>query len=163
MTTEDLHELIEKFDSSSLAELRIKTADTAITMRKWIPVPNPGTAPAPFVATTGAPMPPTHGPVHHQTAHRQERQDEDDSDASGDADRVTAPIVATFYRSPSPDAPPYVEIGTQVKAGETICILEAMKVMNELEADFDMEIVSVLVTNGQMVEYGTPLFEVRRL
>lgn len=71
---------------------------------------------------------------------------------------VTAPIVGTFYRSPSPDAPPFVEVGTRVKKGQTLCIIEAMKLMNEVESEVDGVVVRILVENGQPVEYGEPLF-----
>ncbi|HUI69777.1 MAG TPA: acetyl-CoA carboxylase biotin carboxyl carrier protein, partial [Spirochaetia bacterium] len=75
---------------------------------------------------------------------------------------ITAPLVGTFYRAAAPDAPPFVEVGEKVKKGKTLCILEAMKLMNEFQAEFDLEIVNIMVENGRMVEYGTPLFEVKR-
>jgi acetyl-CoA carboxylase biotin carboxyl carrier protein len=75
---------------------------------------------------------------------------------------ITSPIVATFYASPSPDAPPFVKAGSKVKVGETLCILEAMKMMNKLEAEFNCEILAVKAGSGDMVEYGQPLFEVKR-
>ncbi len=71
---------------------------------------------------------------------------------------VKAPMVGTFYRSPSPDAKPFVEVGQSVKEGETICIIEAMKLMNEIEADASGVVKAILVENGQPVEYGQPLF-----
>ncbi|MDH5202110.1 MAG: acetyl-CoA carboxylase biotin carboxyl carrier protein [Nitrospirota bacterium] len=71
---------------------------------------------------------------------------------------VTAPIVGTFYRSPAPDAAPFIEIGLRVKKGQVLCIIEAMKLMNEIESDVDGIIVKALVENGQPVEYGEPLF-----
>lgn len=74
---------------------------------------------------------------------------------------ISAPMVGTFYRSPSPDAPPYVEVGSEVKAGQVICIIEAMKLMNEITADFDCYILQILVNNGQAVEYDQPLFRVK--
>ena len=76
---------------------------------------------------------------------------------------ITSPIVATFYASANPDTPPFVSAGTRVKAGETLCILEAMKMMNHLEAEFDCEILSIHATSGDLVEFGQPLFEVKRL
>jgi len=76
-------------------------------------------------------------------------------------DIISAPLVGTFYRSPSPDVEPYVEVGDEVEAGQVLCIIEAMKMMNEITADFDCEIVEILVKNGQQVEYNTPLFRVR--
>ncbi|GAB4417760.1 MAG: acetyl-CoA carboxylase biotin carboxyl carrier protein [Thermodesulfovibrionales bacterium] len=71
---------------------------------------------------------------------------------------VTSPIVGTFYRSSSPDAPPLVDIGTTVKRGQVVCIIEAMKLMNEIESEVDGIVVRALVENGQPVEYGEPLF-----
>lgn len=71
---------------------------------------------------------------------------------------ITAPMVGTFYRSPNPSADPFVEVGTQVKEGQTVCIIEAMKILNEIEADRSGTIKQVLVENGQAVEYGQPLF-----
>ena len=71
---------------------------------------------------------------------------------------VKSPMVGTFYRSPSPDTKPFVEVGGTVKQGETVCVIEAMKLMNEIEADFSGTIKAILVENGQPVEYGQALF-----
>lgn len=71
---------------------------------------------------------------------------------------VKSPMVGTFYRSPSPDAKPFVEVGTSVSAGDTLCIIEAMKLLNEIETDQGGVIKAILVENGQPVEYGEPLF-----
>ena len=71
---------------------------------------------------------------------------------------VKSPMVGTFYRSPSPGAKPFVEIGSQIKEGETICIIEAMKILNEIEADKSGTVVQMLSDNGEAVEYGQPLF-----
>ena len=76
---------------------------------------------------------------------------------------ITSPMVGTFYQAPSPDSPPYVKVGDKVKKGQTLCIIEAMKIMNELEAEFDCEILEVLVEDGQPVEFDTPLFRVKKL
>lgn len=74
---------------------------------------------------------------------------------------ISAPMVGTFYRAPSPDAEPFVEVGDQIKAGQVICVIEAMKLMNEITADLDCEIVDILLKNGQPVEYQQPIFRVR--
>ena len=74
---------------------------------------------------------------------------------------LNSPIVGTFYRSPSPDAAPYVDVGSRVKKGQTLCIVEAMKVMNEIESEIDAEVVEVLVASGQPVEFGEVLFRLR--
>ncbi|RMX04115.1 acetyl-CoA carboxylase biotin carboxyl carrier protein [Corticibacter populi] len=71
---------------------------------------------------------------------------------------ITAPMVGTFYRSPSPGADAFVEVGSQVKEGQTVCIIEAMKILNEIEADRSGTIKQILIDNGQAVEYGQPLF-----
>jgi len=71
---------------------------------------------------------------------------------------VTSPIVGTFYRAPSPEAEPFVEVGSVVKKGQVLCIIEAMKLMNEIESEIDGIVVKILIENGQPVEYGEPLF-----
>ena len=76
---------------------------------------------------------------------------------------IYSPIVGTFYVAASPDAKPYVAVGDTVKAGQAVCILEAMKLMNAIESDFDCEIEAILVSNEQKVEYGQPLFRIRKL
>ncbi|MBI4954084.1 MAG: acetyl-CoA carboxylase biotin carboxyl carrier protein [Myxococcales bacterium] len=80
----------------------------------------------------------------------------------GDGHVVSSPFVGTFYRSPSPDAPPFVELGSVVREGQTLCIVEAMKLMNEIEADFAGSIVDILVENGKPVEFGQPLFKIKK-
>jgi len=82
------------------------------------------------------------------------------SDAS--ADYITSPFVGTFYRSPSPDAPTFAEVGTNFKAGQTLCIVEAMKLMNEIEADWNGTILEILAENGKPVEFGQKLFKLKR-
>lgn len=74
---------------------------------------------------------------------------------------IKAPLVGTFYRSPGPNLKPFVEVGTKVKKGDTLCIIEAMKIMNEIQSDVDGEIVEILIENETMVEYGQELFKIR--
>ena len=74
---------------------------------------------------------------------------------------IAAPLVGTFYRSPGPDSPAFAEVGQRVKKGQTLCIIEAMKLMNELESDVDGVVVACLAENGRPVEYGEPLFHVK--
>ena len=73
---------------------------------------------------------------------------------------ITSPMIGTFYAKPSPDSNPYVVVGSVVKKGDTVCIIEAMKLMNEIETEFEGKIVEILVKDGEMVEYGKPLFKV---
>jgi acetyl-CoA carboxylase biotin carboxyl carrier protein len=82
--------------------------------------------------------------------------------SDGNVAYVTSPFVGTFYRSPSPDSAPFVDVGTRVRKGQVICIVEAMKLMNEIESEIDGSIVQILVENGQAVEYGEPLFKIKQ-
>jgi len=81
--------------------------------------------------------------------------------ASEDLHLVKSPIVGTFYGSPSPGAEPFVEVGGYIEAGQTLCIVEAMKLMNEIESDMSGEVLRIFAENGQPVEYGQPLFGIR--
>lgn len=82
--------------------------------------------------------------------------------AAKETETINAPMVGTFYRAPSPGAKPFVSVGQTVHAGETVCIIEAMKLLNEIEAESDGTIVKILVENGDPVEFGQALFEIRR-
>ncbi len=82
--------------------------------------------------------------------------------AAKETETINAPMVGTFYRAPSPGAKPFVSVGQTVHAGETVCIIEAMKLLNEIEAETDGTIVKILVENGDPVEFGQALFEIRR-
>jgi acetyl-CoA carboxylase biotin carboxyl carrier protein len=89
------------------------------------------------------------------------------ADAGGDEEElelavVTSPIVGTFYRSPDPSSPPFVDIGQTVRKGQTLCIIEAMKLMNEIESEYEGQIVKVYVENGQPVQYGERIFAIKR-
>ena len=90
-------------------------------------------------------------------------QDTPAKTAEEEIDYIVSPIVGTFYSAPAPDAPAFVKVGDHVKNGQTVCILEAMKLMNEIQSDYDCEIEAVLVSNEQKVEYGQPLFRVKKL
>ncbi|MFO7891318.1 MAG: acetyl-CoA carboxylase biotin carboxyl carrier protein [bacterium] len=92
-------------------------------------------------------------PIHEMTS--EEKRDEN-------VVEICAPMVGTFYRAPSPDSDPYVNIGDHIKTGTVLCIIEAMKLMNELEAEISGEITDILVENGQSVEYNQPLFLIKK-
>lgn len=85
-----------------------------------------------------------------------------EADSDADLHKITSPIVGTFYRSPSPDKEPYVKEGSQVSPDTTVCIVEAMKLMNEIQAEVSGEVVKIYVENGQPVEYGQPLFGIKK-
>jgi acetyl-CoA carboxylase biotin carboxyl carrier protein len=82
--------------------------------------------------------------------------------ADGDSADVTSPFVGSFYRSPSPDAPAFVEIGSMVRAGQTLCIIEAMKLMNEIESEWAGTVTEIFAQNGKSVEYGQKLFRIKK-
>jgi acetyl-CoA carboxylase biotin carboxyl carrier protein len=114
-------------------------------------------APAPYVASL-VPHAPEGGPASVRTMGSVSLEaDADDAKTA----YVTSPFVGTFYRAPSPDAPPFVEAGSKVRDGQTLCIVEAMKLMNEIEADVAGTIVEVLCENGKPVEFGQKLFKIR--
>ena len=156
MDDKRIDELINRFNDSDLSELIYETEGTRLKLKRGsaTPVVVPATA-------TPAPLPSTAIPTHTAGNQPGTASPAPAENIAG-GETITAPIVGTFYRSAGPDAPPFAEEGKSVKAGETICILEAMKIMNKLEAEFDCEIVRILAENGTMVEYGTPLFEVKR-
>lgn len=155
MDLKELYALIERFEKTGLSELTFKKNGEEVTLKKGIPAgaaSQAATAAALAAAGITAPLP---------GAAAAKSSSAEPSGRASDADLIRAPIVGTFYRSPAPDAPPFVEKGDRVKKGQTLCILEAMKLMNEFQAEFDLEIVGILADNGKMVEFGTPLFEVR--
>ncbi len=156
--TEEVADLLAKFEESSLSEMRLRNGEVELLFRRGMPGPFAATQPhiVHLPAHSGAPS----GSAGPQPA---AGGAEKPTPPAAGVEVVASPIVGTFYRSAAPDAPPFIEKGATVKKGQTLCILEAMKLMNELEAEFDCEIVTILVENGKMVEFGAPLFEVRRI
>ena len=154
--------LIHAIDESGIDSLEITRAGTRIRVSKTPPpAPGIGSAAMPtqmFTVPQAAPgagaAPATAAPAADGTAPAQGGAPARDENVV----EITSPMVGTFYRSPSPEAPPYVEVGSQVRKGQTLCILEAMKLMNELEAEIDGTIRAVLVENTDPVEFGQPLF-----
>ena len=158
MDSKELYELLDKFDKSSLSEITVREGESEIVMKKIVQAYQSGTVAEMYPHPQAQPhLHGMHAPSSHEAGGQVEEPMEDGHET------ITSPIVGTFYRSAAPDAPPFIEVGSQVKTGETLCIIEAMKVMNKLEAEFNCEIVNILVQNSEMVEYGTPLFEVKRL
>jgi acetyl-CoA carboxylase biotin carboxyl carrier protein len=160
MTEKQVLDLIAAFSSSGLADLELSLGDDRLCLRRF-PRAEPAPAPPP---RPEAPLPPALPPRDTRAAQSSAAAMVDGAaGASPGCEIVASPIVATFYRSPGPDAPPFAEPGKRVKTGQALCILEAMKAMNELPAEFDMEIVRILPENGSLVEFGQALFEVRRV
>ena len=104
---------------------------------------------------------PIQPPMNQQPqAHTEESLGKVDTTTIDNKDAITSPMVGTFYRSASPDSAPFIDIGSIVKKGETLCIVEAMKILNEIESDKEGTISKILIENGQPVEFGQPLFEI---
>lgn len=132
--TPKIETLVTLFDRSCLTELEFSCSQYSLKLKRAGSVPD---------AVVGVPP----APPKEQSEY----------------EHITSPIVGTFYLTPAPDAPPYVKIGDRVKAGAVLCTIEAMKVMNQLQSQFDCEIVDILAEPEQMVECGQSLFAVKRL
>ncbi len=145
-STKQIQELIDLLRRNNLTELEFERQGIRIRVRHEL-VARPLTASAQEFAPA-SPQQPMHSASAMTTV----------SDASTGFVTVTSPIVGTFYRSPSPDADPYVEEGESVKKGQVLCIVEAMKLMNEIESEVDGRLVKILVENTKSVEYGQALF-----
>jgi len=148
MDIRKVKKLIELLEESGISEIEISEGEESVRISRY---PKPGTvtttlapapvAPAPAVAApaaAAAPAEPAAPPVRGQ--------------------QVTAPMVGTFYSGPAPGSKPFVDIGQEVKPGDTLCVIEAMKMMNQIESEFAGKVVSILVENGSPVEFGQPLF-----
>ena len=154
MTLEEIKELIRVFGRSKLGKLEVKDGDFKVAMEKESgEVVVAASAPVQTVAPAQAPAP----AISEAPAAPEAKEEV----VSGEV--ITSPMVGTFYEAPSPDSPPFVRAGDTVRKGQTLCILEAMKIMNELEAEYDCKILEVLVKDGQPVEYDTPLFKIEKL
>jgi acetyl-CoA carboxylase biotin carboxyl carrier protein len=155
---EDIERLLELVKQHDLAEFEIERDGLKLRIRKAGAAPFPPlSAPiqltqAPAAGPQPANPPPPVGPG--PTA-------ESDSDSPLELAVVKSPIVGTFYRSPEPGAPAFVEIGQRVKKDQVLCIIEAMKLMNEIASEYEGEIVSAYVENGKPVQYGERLFAIR--
>ena len=148
MDIRKVKKLIELLEESGIDELEIREGEESVRISRHS---NKAFAAAPVYAAAPAPAaaPVATAPAAAEAAAPTAPK------LNGNV--VRSPMVGTFYRSPSPDAKPFIEVGQNVKAGETVCIIEAMKLMNEIEADATGMVKAILVENGQPVEYGQPL------
>ncbi|HSK62241.1 MAG TPA: acetyl-CoA carboxylase biotin carboxyl carrier protein [Pyrinomonadaceae bacterium] len=161
---EELRELIALLRENGLAELELEREDFRVRLRRegvapagdhgqYIPVPTPvSLPPSPATATSSASASAPAAPSAQASGAAATDQD---------LHIITSPIVGTFYRSPSPTAEPFVKIGSNVEQASVVCIIEAMKLMNEIQAETTGEVVKIYVENGQPVEYGQPLFGIK--
>jgi acetyl-CoA carboxylase biotin carboxyl carrier protein len=158
MTVDEIKEILELMREHELAEFELQRDGETLRLRKHSPTQWAGTMPPlpavaiPAAAAAVAPAPPVGGGEAAVLA-----------PASEDMDLaiVKSPIVGTFYRASEPGAPPFVDVGQTVRKGQVLCIIEAMKLMNEINAECDGELVKVYVENGQAVQYGERLFAIR--
>lgn len=159
----EIKELIKLVDQTSVQELEIESEGTRLSIKKpkAAEIVNLQTAPQAFVpAPQMIPQAISPNAAVSQPASAGAEPSAQDA-ATSSLHKITSPMVGTFYRSPSPEAPAFVSSGDKVDEKTTVCIIEAMKLMNELEAEIKGEIVEVLAQNGQLVEFGQPLFLVR--
>ena len=157
---DQLHKLLTLLGDSDIQEFKLEGDDFRLEVRRTLP----GVAPA--VALVQAPplgLGAVAAPAPQPLAAAPSLPPPQAASSRTDLLEITAPMVATFYRSPSPDDPPFVELGSRIGVGQPVCILEAMKLMNELESELAGEVVEILVENGTPVEYGQVLLRLRPL
>lgn len=158
MELEQITALLAAFDQSTAVRLRWKSGDQQLTLEKAEAFPAPVVPAAPAaapVAAAAVPAPAAAAAAPAQAPAAPAAQEE------GEA--ITAPLVGTFYAASAPDKAPFVAVGDKVKAGQTVCLLEAMKMISEVPAPFDCVIEEVVAENGQLAAFGDVLFRVRRV
>jgi acetyl-CoA carboxylase biotin carboxyl carrier protein len=160
MNQKELKELIEFLIEKDIAEFELERGDVKVRIKRGADalaapvISHIAAMPSAPPATTAAYAPPGASPAAPITA-------TPDVEPQEELHIVKSPIVGTFYESPAPGSPPFIKPGDIVKAGQVLCIIEAMKLMNEIESDASGEIVKMLASNGKPVEYGQPLFAIR--
>jgi acetyl-CoA carboxylase biotin carboxyl carrier protein len=147
---EELRELADLFDERGLTEFEFENENIRVRMSKMTSMPLQMASPA---AITAGSQPSSNAPSAEETA---------SATPASDLYKITSPIVGTFYRSPAPDKDPYVSEGSKVSPETIVCIVEAMKLMNEIQAETSGEVVEIYAENGQPVEFGQPLFGIRK-
>lgn len=152
MDLNEIKKLIKVVESSNISDFEIEEGELKIKISKKL-----ATAPeTQIVSIPQAPVVQASAPVVETTS------DATKQEVKSNTHEVKSPIVGTFYAAPAPDADDYVSVGDQIKVGNVLCIVEAMKLMNEIESDVDGKIVKILVENGSPVEYNQPLFLVEK-
>lgn len=151
MDIRKVKKLIELLEESGIAEIEIKEGEESVRISRH----GSSAAPAP-VQYAAAPMPAA--APQAVTAANESTEDTSSEDSIPAGHVVSSPMVGTYYSSPSPEAPVFAKVGDSVSEGDTLCIVEAMKILNQIEADVSGTIKAVLVENGQPIEFGQPLF-----
>jgi acetyl-CoA carboxylase biotin carboxyl carrier protein len=157
MTVDEIRELIHLASETGIAELEVQRGDNRVRIRRASATPQEFVL-APSVVPAPAPAPAASVPIPALEA-PQEKEREKPADPN--LILVKSPIVGTFYEGPSPGAPPFVRMGERIQPGKVLCIIESMKLMNEIESETSGIVESKLVMNGQPVEYGEALFAIR--
>ncbi len=152
MNIKELKELIDLMKNADISELEIEKGGVKVKLKKGHLLITP--------AVTKAEMPVIQTVEKEAAAAKEEKTVVPSAEEEKGLVTVASPIVGTFYRAPAPDAKPYVEVGDVVKKGQVLCLVEAMKLMNEIEAELNGKIIAILVDNGHPVEYGEALFKV---
>ncbi len=166
MNNEEIRELIRMVVESGVAEMEVQRGDCRVRIRRTVTGKNDVTAthdvaPAVGPAPVNPPAPVTPPPPPAAPQPAPTHSSAGPSAPASDVVIVKSPIVGTFYDAPSPGAPPFVRVGDQVETGQVLCIIESMKLMNEIEAEMPGTVVSKLMESGRPVEYGEALFAVR--
>ena len=151
---EQLHRLLEALGESDIQEFRLEGDDFRLEIRRNLPAQAVMAPVMPAAVAAAAPQAPV-TPAEHVAAPPAS------TSTRSDLLELTAPMVGTFYRAPAPGEPAFVEVGSRINVGQTVCILEAMKLMNELESEVGGEVVEILVDNGTPVEFGQVLMRVK--
>ncbi len=149
MDIRKVKKLIELLETSDIAEIEIKEGEEAVRISRASSV---------TLAAAAAPAPVAAAPAPAPAAKTEPEPEEPPAIETGNL--VTSPMVGTFYRAPAPSSPPYVEVGKQVKEGDVIGIVEAMKMMNQIESEFSGVVEAILVEDGKPVEFGQPLVRI---
>ena len=164
MNQKEIKELIEFLIEKDIAEFELERGDVKVRIKRATPEPQ---QPVERIISVPTPVPAVHMPVAHApfagvpAAHAAPVPPPAAPEKKEDLHMVKSPMVGTYYESPSPGSPPFVKPGDTIEAGQVLCIVEAMKLMNEIEADVGGEVVQCLVKNGQPIEYGQDLFAIR--
>lgn len=155
MDIRKIKKLIEMLEASGIAELEITEGEESVRINRYGQMPPMMPPPAPYsMPYPAAPQAPAAAPAPAAEAAPAGKP-------APDGKLIRSPMVGTFYNAPAPDADPFIKLGDDIKAGDTVCIIEAMKMFNRIEADFGGKVVEILVENGQPVEYDEPLFVVK--
>ncbi len=165
MNQKEIRELIEFLVEKDIAEFELERGDMKLHIKRGGASPMVQLASVPAISVPAAPVaaPPPAQPAEVATAAAGAAQTPTPaSSADADLHIVKSPIVGTFYEAPSPGTPPFVKIGDTVQEGQVLCIIEAMKLMNEIEAEVSGVLAKAFVSNGNPVEYGMPLFGIRK-